>query len=883
MSDSGAATLGEVEVIVRANLGPYEQDISKAKEAAKGLGHEANKAGHAAAEGMNHANEKAKQFHESMNVAREAAMLMGAALSVEKIIEWTDQWAVLNKRLENVTGSSEGAKQALEALTTSVTGSRDSLLGTADAFLRNEAVMSSLGYTLKQQIDYQEALNAATEISGASQERAAAVGAALTRAMNQGSLSGIALRSVMSSSSEVAKLLAKQLNVSVSSLFDMAKQGKITSDVIGKALLGNLDDLRERAEKMPETFEKAGGAVKNALFVMVGKLDEAAGASDGLSRFIEKLADGLLNAAVPAANLLKGAIAGLKDQFKSLPEGAQDAIKFFGTFAGATVGVLALASAIGGPLVAAFNVLKGVMLGNPLFMIVAAVAGALIAIWNFRDQIKKVFGIDVADIFKTATNAVIRGILSGWEILKTFFSNAPDLIGAAIIGSVNLIIGAINNMVSAATEGINHLIDLANTAVHAVNDALPKKNIQHNIYPQGSKAYDLFEEQSGNNAIRAGQTDRLGTIGYATAPKIAPVANPYAASAAQSGDALNNKLATINTTDYVGNLSGVAKGAEKAAGAVDKLTGAVTGLHGKMLDPKLQKILTDTDAYIAKVKAQTQAVGLTAQAAAELTHYTDLYNQAVATGLKLDPKYIANLHAKAAAMAMADEQAAKASEAFGFAKDAFRGFFDDMKGGLQSGKSAWESFTNAITNLLDKIVNKLEDQVLNALFDVNNAAKGGGQGGFLGGLVKMAAGLIGAAAGAPAAGVPFAQATGFNLATATSFHKGGIVGQGGLQRVVPSSIFDNAPKFHAGGEVPAILEAGETVIPKHGRGGNNAPPNIAFNVQNNGDPVRLRERGPAQFDGRKWVVDLVLDTLGNGKADGPMKRYGGKPQVAGRG
>lgn len=53
------------------------------------------------------------------------------------------------------------------------------------------------------------------------------------------------------------------------------------------------------------------------------------------------------------------------------------------------------------------------------------------------------------------------------------------------------------------------------------------------------------------------------------------------------------------------------------------------------------------------------------------------------------------------------------------------------------------------------------------------------------------------------------------------FHKGGIVGQGGMGRQVPALAFANAPRFHNGGmpglranEVPAILQRGEGVIPK---------------------------------------------------------------------
>lgn len=54
---------------------------------------------------------------------------------------------------------------------------------------------------------------------------------------------------------------------------------------------------------------------------------------------------------------------------------------------------------------------------------------------------------------------------------------------------------------------------------------------------------------------------------------------------------------------------------------------------------------------------------------------------------------------------------------------------------------------------------------------------------------------------------------------ATQFHDGGVVGAGGRPRNVPSALFVGAPRFHAGlasDEFPAILQRGETVIPRGG-------------------------------------------------------------------
>jgi len=89
--------------------------------------------------------------------------------------------------------------------------------------------------------------------------------------------------------------------------------------------------------------------------------------------------------------------------------------------------------------------------------------------------------------------------------------------------------------------------------------------------------------------------------------------------------------------------------------------------------------------------------------------------------------------------------------------------------------------------------------------------------------------LFGGAPGQPNTGGAFGSLL------AGVFHDGGIVGAGGPRREIPGLAFATAPRFHDGGfpglragEVPAILERGEMVVPKEraGRMGGG----IVFNI-----------------------------------------------------
>jgi len=137
------------------------------------------------------------------------------------------------------------------------------------------------------------------------------------------------------------------------------------------------------------------------------------------------------------------------------------------------------------------------------------------------------------------------------------------------------------------------------------------------------------------------------------------------------------------------------------------------------------------------------------------------------------------------------------------------GIIDD----LRAGKNASDIFADA----LGKIANKLEDIALNALFPTSGKGgilgglfSGGGKGGLLGGI--LIPGIL---------------------------HEGGVAGRDGYGhgRAVPSLVFAGARRYHIGGlaglnpgEVPAILQRGEVVIPKGARSAPSGGGSLAVHV-----------------------------------------------------
>ncbi len=92
-------------------------------------------------------------------------------------------------------------------------------------------------------------------------------------------------------------------------------------------------------------------------------------------------------------------------------------------------------------------------------------------------------------------------------------------------------------------------------------------------------------------------------------------------------------------------------------------------------------------------------------------------------------------------------------------------------------------------------------------------------------------------------------------------HGGGVVGSSGTMALAPAGLFVGAPKLHSGlnaDEFPAILQRGETVLPKN-FGGNSAAPNIK--IINVLDPSVVGDY-MSTYEGEKMIMNIVQRNSG---------------------
>jgi tape measure domain-containing protein len=236
-------------------------------------------------------------------VVAKAMGLIGAALGVRELVGYADAWSDLQSRVGAAIKDMDAAPALMRRMVDLANASYSPLSQTVEVYSRNVGILRDLGYSAGQAADFTEALNHALVVTATRGERAASVQNALSKAMAVGRLQADGLETVLANGGRVAEALAEELGTTVSGLRKMASEGKITGDVIARALTGRLGELREEAAKMPATIGDAFTRIQTNLTALIGTLDKTHDVSGRVAEAILVVADNL-EMIVPIAGAL---------------------------------------------------------------------------------------------------------------------------------------------------------------------------------------------------------------------------------------------------------------------------------------------------------------------------------------------------------------------------------------------------------------------------------------------------------------------------------------------------------------------------------------------------------------------------------------------------
>ncbi|HHA2532593.1 TPA: tape measure protein [Stenotrophomonas maltophilia] len=239
-------------------------------------------------------------------VATEAVGLASALVAVKAAVGKADEWTNLNNRLRLVTqGQAQFA--AAQADVIRIAGAARQPLGaTAELYQRIAMNQEALGLSGRDLARVVETISKTMVISGTSAAGADAALVQLGQAFASGTLRGEELNSVLEQAPALAQAIAKGLNVPIGKLRELGAAGKLSSQQVINALQSQAGAVDEAFSKMDSTVGQAMTLFNNNLQVMIGRADEATGASKALAAGIGALGSNLEMVAVAGAAVASG-------------------------------------------------------------------------------------------------------------------------------------------------------------------------------------------------------------------------------------------------------------------------------------------------------------------------------------------------------------------------------------------------------------------------------------------------------------------------------------------------------------------------------------------------------------------------------------------------
>ncbi|WP_373684960.1 tape measure protein [Acinetobacter sp. YH12072] len=167
------------------------------------------------------------------------------------------------------------------------------LTATGDLFSRLTKIGQEMKWPQEQALALTETINKAIQVGGGSAASNEAAITQLNQALGSGVLRGDEFNSMMEQSPRLAQALADGLDVTTGKLREMAGEGKLTTDVVTKALLSQSEKITEEFNKFPTTIGASIENLKTAWTIYIGEADAATGASAKVAEAIKFVAENL--------------------------------------------------------------------------------------------------------------------------------------------------------------------------------------------------------------------------------------------------------------------------------------------------------------------------------------------------------------------------------------------------------------------------------------------------------------------------------------------------------------------------------------------------------------------------------------------------------------
>ena len=282
----------------------------------------------------------------AVNALVAAMAAAGVGLSVQGLAQAADSYTNLSARINIATKDGGNFNQAMAGVHQVALATNSNLTTTADLFTRLNAVGRDMGMTQQQALDLTKTVTQAIKIGGGTAEAADGAVTQFIQAMQGGVLRGEEFNSIMEGGYGLAEALAKGLGVTTGELRKMAEAGELSSERVVKAIGSQATSVQATYDQFPTTIGNALQRISTSWETLIGKMDQANGASATVAQWLVMLADNMQtldflledagNGFVWVGDQLKKIDPATIEALKTALMSAYDALKSLGSTVGVT-------------------------------------------------------------------------------------------------------------------------------------------------------------------------------------------------------------------------------------------------------------------------------------------------------------------------------------------------------------------------------------------------------------------------------------------------------------------------------------------------------------------------------------------------------------------
>lgn len=228
---------------------------------------------------------------------------LAAALTTNVVTRYFDSYTGLENQLRTVSDSTADLAGNFAAVNAIAERSRSSLAAVATLYARLQK--SRPEESSDRILRRVETINKGLKLGGATAQEAASAAIQFSQAIASNRLGGDELRAVLET--PLGNELAKGLGVTVGQLRKMGTEGKLTADVLFKALDKIANEVDQQFAKSISTIDQALTQADNAITVYAGHLDDTYGITKLVIGGIKSFADNL-DTIIPLLATVGGAL-----------------------------------------------------------------------------------------------------------------------------------------------------------------------------------------------------------------------------------------------------------------------------------------------------------------------------------------------------------------------------------------------------------------------------------------------------------------------------------------------------------------------------------------------------------------------------------------------